>query len=343
MPFEPNASTPSAASLGAAPHRRIGVRLLDRALLGILRVLSGRRAARLALRFGWRIYRSGSRSDARNRSRFILRSAYYRSTTKTWFARLNADPMLRTFVRLQPELAEKLHRPYARADHPATTRLQALDEHYRICREQRWAPLLAQVGRGPVTLATWQGKDEVPLVLTLTVPGQFAKEGEMAVHLMRNDVRQCTVLVSLRGDGSGRWLDIACLQGPAGGEGGEGRDAMREITKACHGLRPRSLLLEVARLIAGLAGCSNIVGVGNARHIYRNARKRRDIAFDYDAFWAESGGERRNDGDWNLPLAAAVKPMEDVPSKKRAEVVRRRQMQAAILAQASHCLAPSAG
>lgn len=323
-----------------APRLYLKVRALDRILLGLLRGLAGRRTARLALRFGQLIYRTDSKADTRNRSRFILRSTFYLASTQAWFAQLDTEPGLRRFARLQPELAEKLHRPYARADLDAAQRLEALTAHYRVCKALHWSDLLGAVGHGPVVLAEWVGKDDAPLQLTLTVPGQFAKEGEMAIHLMRDNIRQCTLLASLRETGAARWLDIGCLQGPAG-EGGEGRDAMRELTKACHGLRPRSLLLDLARVLAAQAGCQHIIAVGNGRHIYRNARKRRDIAFDYDAFWAESGGERRADGDWNLPMEAAVKSMEDVPSRKRAEVTRRRQMQADIQAQAISRLSPT--
>lgn len=66
--------------------------------------------------------------------------------------------------------------------------------------------------------------------------------------------------------------------------------------------------------------------VGNTSHIYRSLRKRRDIAFDYDAFCAEEKGTATSAGDWLLPQRAELRPLADIPSKKRAETRRRRAL-----------------
>jgi uncharacterized protein VirK/YbjX len=290
----------------------------DRMLLAAIRLFSGRRTARLALRFSRRAYAEHTANDVRRRTRFLARTLWYCRTSSHWYGFLDAN----TTLRGMPELAEKLHRPYARKGLGANARLAALISHYRTCGDLRWTPLLDALVRGPVVLASWRDKTDQPLTLTLDRPHQFAKEGELALNLEREGERLGTVAFSLR-DGAKHVIDVGCLQGPAGEEG---RQQVRDLTRGCHGLRPKVLLVEALRAIATVSGSQMIVAVGNRHHIYRSMRKRRSISFDYDEFWRELGGSPRRDGDWSLAVTTANRPIEDVPSRKRAEATRRRAL-----------------
>ncbi|HAU8266515.1 TPA: DUF535 domain-containing protein, partial [Kluyvera intermedia] len=54
--------------------------------------------------------------------------------------------------------------------------------------------------------------------------------------------------------------------------------------------------------------------------------KGRHFHASYDEFWASIDGEKDNAWRWRLPLMLARKPLESIPSKKRAEYRRRFQL-----------------
>ena len=51
------------------------------------------------------------------------------------------------------------------------------------------------------------------------------------------------------------------------------------------------------------------------------------VKADYDSLWQELGASRRPDGDWQMGCAPLQAPdLEEVPSKKRAEMRRRYEL-----------------
>jgi hypothetical protein len=63
--------------------------------------------------------------------------------------------------------------------------------------------------------------------------------------------------------------------------------------------------------------------VGNTLHIYSSARKRKDLAADYDAFWSDSGGVLEADGFFTLPVIPPVRDMADIKPNKRSTYRQR--------------------
>ena len=124
----------------------------------------------------------------------------------------------------------------------------------------------------------------------------------------------------------------------------EGNDIPHEYiqlaTKACHGLFPKRLMLEATCLLARHLGANNILAVSNCAHIYRSWRyakkKQGKIHVDYDSFWESMGGELKPEGYFELPLAVARKPIEDVACKKCAEYRRRYSLLDEMMKQIGH-------
>ena len=135
------------------------------------------------------------------------------------------------------------------------------------------------------------------------------------------------------------------VQGPSLKD--EGLDRIRDVTHAAHGMRPPHLLVHALRVLAGRWSATRLQGVDPANHVKGrwNLRDSR-LRFDYRAFWAEHEGVRDAGGNWSLPLATALRPIEDVPTKRRAMYRRRYAMLEALqlavdtLADARHALPP---
>lgn len=294
--------------------------VLENGTLALIRLIAGKRIARLAYRYSNRLYPEPHKGL--RRLRFYLRSLTTLSQSKRWFEQLSSDQMLWQCLRYEPEMAEKLHRPYRRTGISAEAKLQLVLDHVRSSQNLGWSDLIVRAYAGSALIAQFEDKNHHTWMLTLTRPGQFGKEGELALNLVDGDVRIYSAAFSFRGDVH-RELDVGCIQGP---EAEDARQLIRDLTRSMHGLRPRSLILEAIRGLAVVSACSRIRVVGNANHIYRSLRKRRAISFDYDEFCAEVTGVVPDGRDWVLPVQADVRPLSEVASKKRAETARRRSL-----------------
>jgi uncharacterized protein VirK/YbjX len=127
------------------------------------------------------------------------------------------------------------------------------------------------------------------------------------------------------GFADGDTLLIGNVQGPSLKD--EGLDRIRDATHAAHGMRPPHLLVHVLRLLAARWGATQLRGVDPENHVKGrwNLRDSR-LRFDYRGFWEEHDGLRGSDGNWALPLATAQRPIEEVPTKRRAMYRRRYAM-----------------
>lgn len=294
---------------------------IESGLLSLIRTLSSPRTARLVDECSYRLYPEPSQH--RRRLRFHLRTLFALRATAAWLDLLNSDADMRTCLEHEPEMAEKIHRPYRRAGLPLRTRLALVRDHVGIAESLGWTPLMAKAYGQTAPIASFVDRTGQALQLVLTRPAQFGKEGELALHITDSDSRLYSACFSLRETDGRRELDIGCIQGP---DAEDGRQKIRDLTRNLHGLRPRSLILDALRFVATAANCDRLRMVGNDNHIYRSLRKRRKIAFDYDAFCAEQEGAQADGADWLLPVEVEPRPLSEVPSKKRAETTRRRAL-----------------
>jgi uncharacterized protein VirK/YbjX len=148
-------------------------------------------------------------------------------------------------------------------------------------------------------------------------------EGLWAIDLTRADgLRLFTISF---GWADAQTLMLACVQGPP--REIDGLQCVRELTDAAHGLRPGHLLMFMLRSCAAAWHVKRIIGVDEAFQVKgRWNHKAAERRFDYLAFWTESAGVVRSDGNWELPLSLPQRPLEDVPSKRRAMYRRRYEM-----------------
>jgi uncharacterized protein VirK/YbjX len=119
-------------------------------------------------------------------------------------------------------------------------------------------------------------------------------------------------------------LLIGNVQGPSGIDN---LGLVRDLTHAAHGMRPPHLLLHVLRLLAARWGITALAGIDPEHHVKGrwNLRDSR-LRFDYRGLWSDCGAQRGADGHWSVPLAPALRPLEEVPTKRRATYRRRYAM-----------------
>lgn len=227
---------------------------------------------------------------------------------------------MRACRRRDPRLLERhLHRFVNERWH-RRDRLRALHSHYRFALSRLPAPLFDAVYvEGGVPLGLLALKDGRELVLSLRPPIHKGCEGELRI-LLEEPGGRTLYSIALTVIDDGRAVVIGCLQGPSGTDA---REAVRDLTRQMHGLRPKQLMLFLACALARHFGIGRVLGIANAAH---PLSRRRGGLFqaDYDAFWVEQQGVAEAESGWfSLPVDPPRKHEADVPSHHRSAFRRR--------------------
>ncbi len=281
--------------------------------------------------------RHGSQRPTRQ-LRFLLRSLLTARTSQAWFAALR-ELGLPSWTVKAAEWLQQPHRPFFdhRLDVAEVARLLVHDLRTSVALfgPDRLSTLVA--GRC-WPLATVQGRTS-PYTLVLRKEMQFSKEGTLSLCLLREDgvVLQRLVFSLAPAPGGQRHLLIGCVQSV----NEDTVNALRAATKDLNGIQPRLLLLRALRGLARHLGCEGVQAVSVQNHVYRSRRylSRGKVLPDYDELWRLAGGTLRADGNFDLPLEVVDKPLEDVPSHKRAEYRRRHELTETMQAQMAQALA----
>lgn len=279
----------------------------DLPLTGFLRSLRGR--------LDWR---GGVGKRVLLAAKYTIRSLLMFRQQADYLAFIESEPTLQVFRRRDPRMLERHFHRYINLGWSRSQRLQAIRQHYRHLLAAMPKPLFRAVyAQGGAPLGSLTLKDGSRLALSLRPPILFGCEGELCIQLGDEQGNPSYRIVVTVIDG-GRTLVIGCLQGPAGVGA---REAVRTLTHNLHGMRPKCLMLALARALARHWGMTRVLAVGNAIHPLRNAR--RHFMADYDAFWLEQQGRVVGGGWFELPSQSERKTEAEVSSRHRSAFRRR--------------------
>ena len=261
------------------------------------------------------------RGDAGKRAltaaKYIARSLLMFRQHADYLSHIEGEPALRAFRRRDPRMLERHFHRYLNLGWSRRQRLQAIRQHYRHLLAAVPAPLFRAIyAEGGAPLGLLALKDGGRLILGLRPPIFLGCEGELCIQLgdeLGNPLYR--IVVTVTGE---RTLAIGCIQGPVGAEA---RDAVRELTRQLHGMRPKCLMLALACALARHWGMTRVLAVGNAAHPLRDARRR--FVADYDAFWQEQQGREAGGGWYELPVQPERKSVAEVPSQHRSAFRKR--------------------
>src|ERR1700754_5200696 len=214
-------------------------------------------------------------------------------------------------------LVERYQHRYMNRHWSAMQRLAAVREHYAFAVVRFPANLFDPLYRQR-EVHVWRVvlRDGSCLSLLLKAPTIRGRDGELSISLTDDWGLQISYATISFVDG-GRSVIIGCLQGAANNAG---RDAIRELTRQSHGLRPKNLLLSMIRSLAEAMGAECVLGIGNQAHPFATRKK---IKADYDAFWQENGGVADAQGFYVMPVDEPVRGDSSVESQRRSEFRRR--------------------
>lgn len=263
------------------------------------------------------------------RLKFLLRSLLFWSATHRMLTALSRRPDFDRLLATQITLPSKTHRQYLTRGLHASQRADAIINHYAWLDNHVPACIAAALSAAePTQIIDFKGKDETHFTVFASNASKAEREGESTLWLCDgNNTLLASVTFSVISENGKQIVLIGGLQGP---RKEISHEVIKVATRACHGIFPKKILLEVLSQLATLTAVSAIYGVSDNGHVFRALRYRlskgRHFHASYDEFWASIEGVKDNSWRWQLPLTFPRKPLESIASKKRAEYRRRFQL-----------------
>ena len=273
----------------------------------------------------------GNRRHAK-RVRFFLRALYNFSTWQHWYGFLRGSPF-GAIARYYPRLYEKPFRPYLHKDLTSTECHRVLREHYLFL--QRHAPdglVRAILDNRPFILNQNSLADmSEPLIVNFTYGKHMQQEGELTLSIGRPEsvgsfkehewIASLTFVIQY---GASGWEIL--IGGVQGGRTLKSKEDAKLATRVFHGMRPKHYLIYILREVAATWGITRIYAIGNDAHCFRRRRYQDRLSLikaSYDDLWQDVGGQAAANGFYSLPVENNRRPIHTVPSRKRAQYLRR--------------------
>jgi uncharacterized protein VirK/YbjX len=227
------------------------------------------------------------------------------------------------YLQERPDAAGFVLWPYQCASWGPVERIRRMAQHFRAL-DRIGLPFPFSV-RDKMLL--WDMDEYSPGVrIIMEQPKWLFREGMLALSLFCGQHRAYSLAFSLFGEGDRVGIFIGGLQGRST-EGSLER--YKALTKSFHGLRPRDLLLDCLKMLAPAMNARRILAVSESHryvhHPYFGGHGDSEHT-DYDKVWEDRGGNRVAPSHFELPLALCSRPLDDVPSRKRAQYRRRNEM-----------------
>ncbi len=285
------------------------------------------------LRFGKRIYACDRILDYRRRYVFYMRCLLNAAIIKKHCDFFEQSFLRKKMLSRTPHFLDQVLRYVFYKNSTAESRSEIVQKHLLVMEETFKKKLLDLLYVKKQQVILWQDEYKgKPLVLYLTFREGQQKEGCLALELVYDslDVQNTgweygthvyQIIFSLGKDEKGKnSMMIGALQGLA-----NGKDFIRDLTKAYFGYRPKNLIFWCARCFCEMLGVEKIYAVSNQGHYAMNHyRVNRKLKVNMDEFWQECGGRQEEDKRfYEIPLVEKRKDMRDLKPPKRALHRRR--------------------
>ena len=230
---------------------------------------------------------------------------------------------LEQLLERQPRFTYKYLSRYTAVSFSRRERLTVILNHYDFLTATVGAAFFKLVASKPIIWQEQRGADNFTIVLSY--PTLVGFEGELSLSLRVNEVLAQVVSFvivpgQLVGSGSAQAILFSQVQGA------HHPVLYKHATKTLLDITPASLLVHAAYGLASALGIRHAVGVSTAEQLSQDSGK----CFDYDAFWAQFGGQRTNDQLFLLTVPAPEKPLESLKSHHRTRTLRKRQYKLAL-------------
>ena len=256
-------------------------------------------------------------SNPRERWKIKLGKLIFPKETLRWVRYVYKHTYLMSAVSDFPKLLTKIYRPYVSRRYDCKGRVDHLIQHYELAEKLNLDNLISQAIDSALIIFNYQTKNDQTFQILFKAITDGHREGEIEFQLNWNEKIIYTLSCSFVEVDGGIALKVAKIQGSIFENT---KDLIKELTKACYGARPPTVLLEAAKNFAIAAGCREIILVGNQNRVALNPLRNKRISADYDVIWLEHGAMKMLNGNFQLINLESDKrtPLSEVPSHKRS-------------------------
>ena len=220
------------------------------------------------------------------RLKFLLRSLLFWSSTRRMLEALSGRDDFDKLLAAQITLPSKTHRQYLMRGLTANDRADAIVNHYYWIDSLK-ERALAQALTSPQeqTVVQFHAKEGVIYTVNASSAGKAEREGESTLWLRDNeDTLLASLTFSVARSNGQRVIVIGGLQGP---RRCVSRDVIKQSTRACHGLFPKRVLMEVLFHLALQSSVKAIFAVSDEGHVFRALRYRLSKGRHFHASYGE--------------------------------------------------------
>lgn len=258
------------------------------------------------------------------RLKFLLRSLLFWSSTHRMLEALSGRDDFDRLLTSQITLPSKTHRQYLMRGLNSNDRADAIISHYQwidSLKNIALAHALTSPQEAPVV--RFEAKNGEIYTVHASSAGKAEREGESTLWLHDNDNTLLASLTFCVARSNGRTvLVIGGLQGP---RRHVSREVIKQATRACHGLFPKRVLMEVIFQLASRSNISAIFAVSDEGHVFRALRYRlskgRHFHASYDEFWEGLNGKKLSPSAGSCRFRWSVKHWMRLPAKNAPNTV----------------------
>ncbi|QUM86225.1 VirK/YbjX family protein [Moritella sp. 28] len=238
------------------------------------------------------------------------------------FSRDNLKPVFKN----NPRIMEKPLKPYICANWSSTERIKYLTEHYLFIDDTFGTHASTVVSSKGISILDFESLSGQKYYVMLYQGS--SREGGLGIRLVNEKYQNIYTLTCNISGTHTKTMHIGALQGAS--EEIENRHALiKELTKSLHGLRTKSLLVEMALMLARILGISEVKAISNKGHVYQALNyiisKRKVITFDYDGLWDEFEATKIDPYFFGLSVSTPRKDPLTLKKTKRKMYTKRYQ------------------
>lgn len=252
----------------------------------------------------------GKKSYAGKRLRYRLRSFLHSQAVKKFEQFVNQHPQLISLLN------ERVGFSYPLVHRFLDKRFNTQQRFNAICENLLFLPQQLSHLNPPLWKKPLSFGEVIPdFEILLNINEHQPMEGYWALELRYKPKDQLIYLLTFAK------LDDALLIAVVQGPNFEGsKEIVKQLTKACHGLRPAYLMVEAMKGLTQILGYHKLLGIPQKYQNKSRLVQSKRYVVDYDAIFSEAGGVQKD--YWVLPLESD-RNLDDVPSKKRSMYRKR--------------------
>ncbi len=264
--------------------------------------------------------RKGQLNTRKKKIKFIGRTILTYKYSKEIVDYIIDHEYLKNEIFGYPILVSKIHRPYLHKNLKTSDKAKSILESYNFIDNYFSKEIKKELYKtGSYELCQIIGKDESIFKVYLCLYPRFDKEGELNIKVVDENNEEISIITFGICDGD---IFIGGLQGA---RRDLDQEYIKNATKKLHGLFPKKIAIEALYALKKSLKLNNdILATGNEMHVYKAQRyiRKRIISSSYNEFWESLNGINCN-GLWVLPKVLIRKNIEDIPSKKRGQALKK--------------------